>query len=514
MKGAGMKRLIFCMSLSLCFCAVVLYGENKKEITAFYPSPYGEYEQLKSFSLLVANGNNEFFRTTTPDNGSIAVENSIFVGKEDFPTDNSIRFWVNSGTGIDAQNTSSFIYTSDGRLLLGDGVANEVATNTQNNRAVFLVTGENDSSLIYTSDGRLLLGDGVADDVNNNDDNRILLIRPETRDGFEDAEIMVGNYNDGNFNITGVSIDQNGQPCVYMGVNNQVKGFFVGYGTNSRLALSHVQMNDGEADTLISDSSVLITSIGAGNGNNAITISAAGGICLSPHPGTLYAFNNIDSVAFVDAGDNNKALAWGIIQNNNPVEYGYLGGNLNDNKVEIGATTGNLFLTTNGNPAIGVDGFQRVEIGGGVGLINLDSSLTVNGANWPNIARFRQANSWVVITSQGDVKLNQGDVLIDNGRLAVGTDSPFWSYGGKGIRAYINGYAVVSDVYIRNPVNNSVSSGWVSNILSSSRIDYRDCAYTADAHKGTCPKGYVAIGFDCTGSCEGSNMRLRCCRLK
>ena len=260
---------------------------------------------------------------------------------------------------------------------------------------------------------------------------------------------------------------------------------------------------------------MLITSIGTGNGNNAITISAAGGICLSPQPGTLYAFNNTNSVAFLDAGTRNKTLAWGIIQNNNPVEYGYLGGDLANDRVEIGATTGKLFLTTNGNPAIGVDEFQRVEIGGGVNFTNnLDSTMTVNGANWPNIAKFRQGNSWVVITSQGNVELNQGDVLIDNGRLAVGTDTPSWNYGGKGIRAYINGYVVVNDVYLRSPVNNSVSSGWVSNMISSNKIDYRDCAYTRDAHSGNCPRGYVAIGFDCTGSCEGSNMRLRCCRLK
>ncbi len=75
------------------------------------------------------------------------------------------------------------------------------------------------------------------------------------------------------------------------------------------------------------------------------------------------------------------------------------------------------------------------------------------------------------------------------------------SIGGGAVLAFIIGWNILSS-------HKEADAGCVPICVDTSHI-----VKTSDAKAATCPPGYVAIGFDCTGGCDGEKMELICGHL-
>ncbi len=110
---------------------------------------------------------------------------------------------------------------------------------------------------------------------------------------------------------------------------------------------------------------------------------------------------------------------------------------------------------------------------------------------------------------------SEGGIAVDgNGRIVMATTTDWATIQfpkDKTLKVY--GNMEVGDIYIQAPTANGGRSGWVSELVQP-KIDYSKCIPGSDTDKYNCPDGYVVIGFDCTGDCSTTHMKVICCPFK
>ncbi len=130
---------------------------QEKQISVYYPSPYGEYMEVRSERLVVGTGAYMQKSNVGSQDGVILVENGIAVTVGQSPSGGFSDYLNVKGKTarlrVDSNVTSdSLIYTNDAQLLVGDMVN---------------VPSGYSNSKIYVADSGQTLGLGVVNGVGN-----------------------------------------------------------------------------------------------------------------------------------------------------------------------------------------------------------------------------------------------------------------------------------------------------------------------------------------------------------
>ncbi len=111
--------VLFVMFLSFVF----LWHANaaEKQISVFYPSPYGEYIELRNESMVVGTGNYMDRTAVDAQNGVILVENGLAITAGTTGSNYLQAKNVIARLRVDANNgNNGLVYSSQGQLLVGD----------------------------------------------------------------------------------------------------------------------------------------------------------------------------------------------------------------------------------------------------------------------------------------------------------------------------------------------------------------------------------------------------------
>ncbi len=517
-----------------CFLALVglvfgvfTLGWARSKVSVYYPSPYGEYVELRAVSLVVGDRNVPDYidaNAVYAHEGVAYVKRAVVIGEYD-------------GVGTDAVPTISGAGNAKLRVVAGPEA---------------MINAGNDA-LTYTDGGVLTIGpvstlSGDFQDVS-------VYVRKEGDGQHPELELGIGHFGlQPEFvcrggNISGLVIgDSAGNYLVGLGTDGSQKGgIWAGSGDNRVGIWVAEQTSGGKKNSIYSQ--------------KPLQIGVVDHQLMSPVPLQVYASQMVldplhpqpdmydpsgygDRAVFYIAGVGNSrsALYW-LDPGMNGI--GYLGYNQGLSAAEFGSISGgsgeNIILSPRGVPALGIDSGGRVVIGT-VSFGSLNASLTVTSkgsgqlldvVGTPYHLRVGPSGAVVVggsatpralLTVQGNHNgrvLSAGNgssgvqVFADGG-MAIGSlgASGTRTVGGEKTRLDVNGYVVVKDIYIANPKKPGVHPDWASKMLNPVHIDYNDCVYTPDSKWGNCPGGYVAVGFDCTGGCGTKKMKMRCCRLK
>ncbi len=478
------------MRIACLFILILLSGVSfaaEKYISVFYPSPYGEYVELRSESLVVGT---DTWTINYMDRTNVAAQNGVIL--------------VESGLAITAGTMGGNYLNLDNNI--GTVRLRVDATNNTTNG----------DRLIYTTQGRLLIGDMTDNGGTIYKDAKVYI-----KDTTNEVSIGMGLVQAGDIGQwTGTVTPNDQQPGIRVDVHDG--HVFIGgsNGTNGHGGVGGVARATGVAGFVAASSSALAGLV-ADNGTGAMTVqgtqeasvhlSLSGdtmqyqipsdaeiGILGGDRDRLTIRSNELwiepqnagtgNSQAYINTQDTSRAaLYWGTSSQ----AYGFLGYD-GTTAARIGAQQGGpnkLEITTNDRVAISINGNQQVVIASGPNF-SPSARFTVQGGTGEDVAEF--------------LGRGNGAVKIDaNGRVAMGHSGGLpntWQYASESVNFNNNGYMAVDDIYIKNP-KSGAAPNWVSN-LAGVLIDNIKIVSTrtyppAVPAVARCPKGYLLVGGGC-----------------
>ncbi len=503
--------LVLIGSLIVRFLSIVGFAENVKKITLFYPSPYGEYEELRAKRIVVGgddSGHNfiDVDDVVSPQDGVVAIEKGMVVGGYGTSADDYLK---DPATTKDVKM----------KVLAGEGVS--------------LVATENGDRLVYTSDGKLLLG-ALNTVVDECEDCKMIVGLGKKGEGNAPISFIGHRVDGGNIAWWGMGTTQrpnfsglfdsnsavafvglHDNPNVPSGVSaNKAPGLYLRdeSGVRAEVWIGGLKSFRGRlVPHFIAHSDLFLL---AGNSS----VESVGILGLEGAPvhvarelGALYD-NDITDVPvtlFIQTyPPETAALGWG----KGSELYGYLGFDDVVGATRIGTAKTSPYpkfcITTANVIAFLIDEEQKVTIG----TTDLDDArLTVNAKSvvneTENVASFRSGDDLVMLVRKDGVDILKDDtssvlyidtsvlevfknsssatVHIDNSGIAInGTEVR--SVGGRSVALDVNGNARVNDLYVEK------IGKWVSDLGG----ELGDCyyVYSGASHECMCADGYVLRG--------------------
>ncbi len=522
--GNGVRYL-----LTVLFCCFWV-GEDlwaRPKVSVYYPSPYGEYVELRTVSLVVGDRNAPDYidaNTVYAHEGVAYVKRAVVVGEYD-------------GTGADVVPVITGAGSAKLRVLAG---------------AEAMINAGNES-LTYTDGGVLTIGPVSA--LSGDFQDVSMYVKKEANGQHPELEVGVGHFSlNPEFicyggNISGVVVsDSGGTFRSGLGTNGTDIGGVWAESHGHRVGMWVIESNVGGRKNVIYSREALQIAVVSPTVNASAPLHVYASQTVfdpsNPQPSMSdpSGYGN-KAVVYIASVDNSRSALYWLDANMNGI--GYLGYRQGLSATELGSISGgsgeNITLSPRGVPALGIDSSGRVVIGAvAFGTLNASLTITNKGSGQlldvvGNPYHLRVFPSGMVVvggtvsprallTLQGNYNgrvLSAGNgsfgmQVFSDGGMTIGNlgASGTRIVGGEKTKLDVNGYVVVKDIYITNPKKPGVQPDWASNMLNPVHIDYSNCTYTTDSTWGNCPTGYVAVGFDCTGKCSTKKMKLRCCKLK
>ncbi len=444
--GRSFWMLVGCNLLFISFSFIFGFADDIRKVSLFYPSPYGEYEELRSKRIVVGgkSGGQDFMDPTqiSGQDGVVVISDGLVVGGyssgSDYLSDavGDVRVKVLAELGeVNSTSTSDrLMYKQDGAFLIGDFSSSYSCSSckmsVKRENALFSVAEKEGISGAVASEGEDVDGASSFGVFGMKDSASVLLLK-----GGEAGIVVQGG---GGVNDFGDYPRIVGQPDKRM----EVRAEFV-----------HIGKDEG----------------GSGSSNDM-----------------LYVETYPDEVA---------AIGWGT----DGQRYGFLGLNTATRSVRLGAvnvssggTYDKLEITANGELGVMIDAKGKVCAGG---CKEPTARFMVEGdLSDEDLVRFSGGDTEFSIVSGGVILMKAGDVEVNTSSsgITVNKDDP-GTYEGQEVILDADGYAAVKDIYLSEPKHGSPR--WASDLPDLASL------LEIEVHDGigscTCPSDMIRVG--CSG---------------